>query len=135
MIPTPKSLNPFAPEFEASPLPRHEYSADLKPYGYLQPKQYREVKQTSSSPRKSTVEDSLTGLADILSQRRLQDTLPEPEIFSADLLHYPAWLKSFQTIIEGQTEKMSQRLYYLGEYTTGEPKDAISGLLLLETSD
>ena len=137
LIPTPKSLNPFAPEFEACPFPRHEYSADLKPYGYLQPKQEQEVEQMSSSPRKSAVEDSLTRLADILSQRRLQDTLPlpEPEIFSGDLLHYPVWLKSFQTIIEGQTERVSQRLYYLGKYTTGEPKEAISGLLLLETSD
>ena len=61
------------------------------------------MEQTSSSPRKSTVEDSLTRLADSLSQRRLQDTLslPEPEIFRGDLLHYPVWLKSFQTIIEG----------------------------------
>ena len=137
LIPTPKSLNPLAPEFEASPFPRHDYSADLKPYGYLQPKQEREVEQMSSSPRKSAVEDSLTRLADILSQRRLQDTLPlpEPEIFRGDLLHYPVWLKSFQTIIEGQTETLSQRLYYLGKYTTGEPKEAISGLLLLETLD
>lgn len=137
LIPTPKSLNPLVPEFEASPFPRHDYSADLKPYGYLQPKQEREVEQMSSSPRKSAVEDSLTRLADILSQRRLQDTLPlpEPEIFSGDLLHYPVWLKFFQTIIEGQTERVSQRLYYLGKYTTGEPKEAISGLLLLETSD
>ena len=129
LIPTPKSLNPFAP--------RHDHSADLKPCGYLQPKQEREVEQMSSSPRKSAVEDSLTRLADILSQRRLQDTLtiPEPEIISGDLLHYPVWLKSFQTIIEGQTERVSQRLYYLGKYTTGEPKEAISGLLLLETSD
>ena len=103
LIPTPKSLNPFAPEFEASPFPRNEYSADLKSYGYLHPKQEREVEQTSSSPRKTTVEDSLTRLADILSLRRLQDTLPlpDPEIFSGDLLHYPVWLKSFQTIIEG----------------------------------
>ena len=67
----------------------------------------------------------------------MQDTLPlpEPEIFSGDLLHYPVLLKSFETIIEGQTEKVSQRLYYLGKYTTGEPKEAISGLLLLETED
>lgn len=137
LIPTLKSLNPFAPEFEASPFPRHDHSADLKPYGRLQPKQEREVEQMSSSPRKSAVEDLLTRLADILSQRRLQDTLPlpEPEIFSGDLLHYPVWLKSFQTIIEGQTERVSQRLYYLGKYTTGEPKEAISDLLLLETSD
>lgn len=67
----------------------------------------------------------------------MQDTLPLPEleIFSGDLLHYLIWLKSFETIIEGQTEKVSQRLYYLGKYTTGEPKEAISGLLLLETED
>jgi len=45
------------------------------------------------------------------------------------------WLKSFETIIEGQTEKVSQRLYYLGKYTAGEPKEAISGLLLLETAE
>ena len=30
---------------------------------------------------------------------------------------------------------MSQRLYYLEKYTTGEPMEAISGFLLLETSD
>ena len=131
-IPTPKSLNPFAPEFEASPFLRYDpyYTADYKPYRHQEAK-------TSDSPRKSTVEDPLTRLADILSQRRLQDTLPlpEPEIFSADLLHYPVWLKSFETIIEGQTEKVSQRLYYLGKYMAGNPKEGISGLLLLETED
>ena len=50
-------------------------------------------------------------------------------------MHYPVWLKSFETIIEGQTEKVSQRLYYLGKYTAGEPKEAISGLLLLNSAD
>jgi len=128
----PKPLNPFAPEFEAGPFPRYDpyYAMDYEPYKYQEAK-------TSDSPHKSTVEDPLTRLADILSQRRLQDTLPlpEPEIFSGDLLHYPIWLKSFETIIEGQTEKVSQRLYYLGKYTTGEPKEAISGLLLLETEE
>lgn len=44
-------------------------------------------------------------------------------------------MKSFETIIEGQTDKVSQRLYYLGKYTRGEPREAISGLLLLETAD
>ena len=66
-----------------------------------------------------------------------QDTLslPDPEISSGDLLDYPVWLKSFETIIEGQTEEASHRLYYLGKYTRGEPKEAISGLLLLVTED
>jgi len=30
---------------------------------------------------------------------------------------------------------VTQRFYYLGKYTAGEPREAISGLLLLETSD
>ena len=120
------------PEFEASPFPRYDphYTADYEPY------EHQEAK-TSDSSHKSTVEDPLTRLADILSQQQLQDSLllPEPEIFNCNLLHYPVWLKSFETIIEGQTEKVSQRLYTKGEYTKGEPKEAISGLLLLETED
>ena len=132
VIPTPKSLNPFVSGFEASPFPRYDpyYTAGYKPYKHQEAK-------ISDSARKSTVEDPLTRLADILSQRWLQDSLPlrKPEIFSGDLLHYPVWLKSFETIIEGQTEKVSQRLYYLGKYTTGEPKEVISGFLLLETED
>ena len=88
MLTTTKSLNPFAPEFEARVFQRSE-----EPY-YLA--------QTSDPPNKPTVEDSLTSLANILSKRRLQDSLPlpEPEVFSGDLLNYPVWLKSFETIIE-----------------------------------
>ena len=66
-----------------------------------EPYRHQEVK-TSDSPRKSTVEDPLTRLADILSQRWLQDTLPfpGPEVLSGDLLQYPVWLKSIENIIE-----------------------------------
>ena len=86
---TPKSLNPFAPEFEARVFLRSG-----EPY-YLA--------ETSDPPNEPTVDNSLTRLADILSKRRLQDSLPlpEPEVFSGDLLQYPVWLKSFETIIEG----------------------------------
>ena len=41
----------------------------------------------------------------------------------------------FRNHLEGQTEKVSQRLYYLRKYTAGEPKEAISGVLLLETAE
>ena len=62
-IPTPKSLNLFAPEFEASPFPRYNpyYTVDYKPYKHQEAK-------TSHSPYKSTIKDLLTRLADILSQ-------------------------------------------------------------------
>ena len=59
--------------------------------------------------------------------------LPEPERFSGNLLRYPTWKKSFDTIVERRTDSPSQRLYYLGRYTTGEAKEAISGLLALDS--
>jgi len=111
MLTTPKSLNPFALEFETRVFPRSEES-------YY-------IAEISDPPNKSSVEDSLTRLADILSKRRLQDSLPlpEPDVFKT----------SFKTIIQGLMEKVSQLLYYLGKYKAGELKQAISGPLLLET--
>ena len=140
VIKTPNPLNPFSPEFEPRVFPRSEepyYPAEVKPDECCYPRQDTEFVQKSDPPNTLIVEDSITRLADILSQRRLQDSLPlpEPEVFSGDLLQYPVWLKSFETIIERQTDKVSQRLYYLGKYTAGEPKEAISGLLLLETAE
>ena len=137
---TPVSLNPFGPEFKGTALPRPDES--YFPFGVETKECYRNQdegfgRHSDYPPNKTSADDSLSRLADILSQRRLQDSLPlpEPETFSGDLLHYPVWLKSFETIIEGQTEKVPQRLYYLGKYTTGEAKEAIRGLLLLETTE
>ena len=89
------------------------------------------------SPSKPSSEGALERLADLLSQRRLQDSLPlpEPKIFRGDLLHYLFWVKSFKTIIEDQTHKAAQRLFYLGKYTAGEAREAINGFLSLETSE
>ena len=72
-----------------------------------------------------------------MTQRHARELLPlpEPETFKGDLLHYPSWKKSFDAIVEGRTDSPSQRLYYLGRYTSGEAKDAISGLLTLESDD
>ena len=133
------SLNPLVAEFETSPYRVPRTCVDAK----IPISDTARTGITADNPRaslplnSSSVEDSLHCLADVLCQRHLQDTLPlpEPEIFGGDLLHYPLWLKSFETIIEGQTDKVSQRLYYLGKYTRGEPREAISGLLLLETAD
>ena len=75
--------------------------------------------------------ESLTRLADLLTERRGKGTLPipEPEIFRGDLLHFPRWIKSFETIIQSLTKRAMDRLFYLGRYTVGEPKDAIAGYI------
>ena len=133
------SLNPLVAEFETSPyrVPRTRVDAKIPVSDTAKTGITADNPRASLLLNSSSVEDSLHRLADVLCQRRLQDTLPlpKPEIFGGGLLHYPLWLKSFETIIEGQTDKVSQRLYYLGKYTRGEPREAISGLLLLETAD
>jgi len=60
MLTTPKSLNPFALEFETRVFPRSEES-------YY-------IAEISDPPNKSSVEDSLTRLQDSLP-------LPEPDVF------------------------------------------------------
>ena len=82
-------------------------------------------------------DDPLTRLADLLTERQSRDKLPlpEPEIFRGDLMHFPRWIKSFETIIENQTQKTSERLFYLAKYTAGEAKDAIKGYISQNNTD
>ena len=79
----------------------------------------------------------LERLADLMTQRHTCNSLPlpEPEMFHGDVLHYPLWKKSFDTIVVKGTDSPSQRLYYLGRYISGEAKEAVSGLLTLEGED
>ena len=75
-------------------------------------------------------------LADLLTQRQDRDSLPrpEPEVFTGNPLRYPNWIKSFETLIERKMQNPSEHLYYLGKYTTGEAKEAISGVLALDNT-
>ena len=45
------------------------------------------------------------------------------------------WKKSFESFIKRKTKDPSELLYYLGKYTSGESKEAISGLLSLNSTD
>lgn len=82
-------------------------------------------------------ENLMQRLADLLTERQDRDSLPrpEPELFTGNPLRYPNWIKSFETLIERKTKNPSERLYYIGKYTTGEAKEAISGLLALEDTE
>ena len=99
---TPKPLVPgyvgtSTPKSEPSRLPFSSQSETVDPL------KKATVRNGNSdfSPSKPSSEGALERLADLLSQRRLQDSLPlpEPEIFRGELLHYPFWVKSFKTII------------------------------------
>ncbi|XP_067027926.1 uncharacterized protein [Acropora muricata] len=128
----PSTFNPFSPAYvpvstaENVPLTRATRDA--------QPKQIVPDQGGGSS---SSNCETLERLADLLSQKNSRELLPlpEPETFRGDLIHYPTWQKSFDTIIERRTDSASQRLYYLGKYTAGDAKEAISGLLTLDSAE
>ena len=76
-------------------------------------------------------------LADLLTQGQDRNSFPrpEPEVFTGNSLRYPNWVKSFETLIERKTKDPSERLYYLGKYTTCAAKEAVSSLLSLDNVD
>ena len=45
------------------------------------------------------------------------------------------WIKSFETFIERKTKDPSERLYYLSKFTTDGAKEAVSGLLPLDSEE
>ena len=45
------------------------------------------------------------------------------------------WIKSFETFIERETKDPSERLYYLSKFTTDGAKEAVSGLLPLDSEE
>ena len=45
------------------------------------------------------------------------------------------WIKSFETFIERKTKDPSERLYYLSKFTAGKAKEAIRGLLPLDSEE
>ncbi len=117
---------------------------ELKPIVNSNPKEKKIYHEATPSgvtnpkdPLTVSNNDVLKNLADLLTQRQGRDSLPrpEPEIFNGDHLQFPNWLKSFETFIEKKTEDPSERLYYLSRYTSGDAKEAVSGLLALNTAE
>ena len=140
----PSPLNPFAPEYVAFSTPKtvENTSSPLAAFPYAHadqstPNCTAPAGDQNKNSQNQTNGDALERLADLITQRHARELLPlpEPETFKGDLLHYPSWKKSFDAIVERRTDSPSQRLYYLGRYTSGEAKDAISGLLTLESDD
>ena len=126
------SLNPFTSPFITSGTSPQKPPNKPAPDEKLNPSQ-----PDANIPSASPGEDLVQRLADLLAQRQDRDSLPrpEPETFTGKTLRYPDWVKSFETLIGSKTKKPSERLYYLGKYTTGEAKEAVSGLLSLDNAD
>ena len=96
-------------------------------------------KQEGADPPKggNSVQDQLLEIARLLAENHSHSRLPlpEPGIFSGDLLQYPVWIKAFETLIESRAIKPNERLHFLGKYVTGNAKEVVDGFLLLDSED
>lgn len=66
--------------------------------------------------------------ADVFSKLALPKL--EPEVFGGDILKFPQWIKSFESLIEKNTSSDNDRLYFMSKYTTGSANDCIKGFLV-----
>ena len=96
-------------------------------------------KQDSRDPSNpgNSVQDQLLEIARLLAENQSHSRLPlpEPGVFSGDLLQYPVWIKAFETLIESRALKPNERLHFLGKYVTGNAKEVVDGFLLLDSED
>ena len=76
---------------------------------------------------------TIAKLLEVQNQNRLP--LPEPGIFSGDPLHYPIWIKAFETLVESRAISAAERLHFLGKYVSGEAKNVVNGFMLLDGED
>ena len=101
----------------------------------------KEQGQTCGYPPTDHVADTSEVLANVLDSLtdRLsnRDHLPKmmPKKFSDDLLQYPYWNQSFDTIVEQHTNVVSQTMFFIGKCTVGEAHTAIQGYIALNTEE
>ena len=127
-------FNPCAPPF----LPNRPIYSQGQPLSKPKPDTTLNLPEPASMISTNSMgEELLEKIAELLTQRQDKQSLPcpEPEVFRKNPLQYPTWIKSFETFIKRKTKDPSEWLYYLGHYTAGEAKEAVSGLLSLSSTE
>ncbi|XP_067031489.1 uncharacterized protein [Acropora muricata] len=130
---------------KANPDTPHLHRASPEFYYRAVPYEVKtEVKEEGNSSQRSD-EDLLTEIfkvqyeqlqTTISSRKQLATavTLPQPEVpkFSGDPTKYKTFIIAFDARIRARVANNADRLYYLDQHLTGEPKDLIGGCLHLE---
>jgi hypothetical protein len=79
-------------------------------------------------------------IVELLSvQRQLASTLhlpsPKVHVFDGNPMEYPVFIRSFEMRIDSYLVNEADKLYYLDQHVTGEPKELISGCLFMTPDD
>ena len=92
---------------------------------------------TSLSVKDNTFQDIVeiqrkqTELSQTIVNQQARSLLPsnEPPMFYGDAMEYPLFMTAFESLIESKVEDSNERLYFLGQYTSGKAKEIINGCL------
>ena len=56
-------------------------------------------------------------------------------MFYGDAMEFPSFMTAFESLIESKVEDSCERLYFLGQYTSGKAKEVINGCLQRKSED
>lgn len=81
----------------------------------------------TQSPNLTTIMQRQTDLADLLLMQQRQSSLPQREVpvFDGDPLNFRLFTQAFKHNIEDKTDCDEDRLYFLEQYTTGQPRELV----------
>ena len=88
-------------------------------------------------PKISSRTDELTAVVQLVAEQQRMSLLPaqQPQVFSGNHFDYAAFISAFESLIECRVSDPKQRLYYLSQYTSGDTKESIQGLITLDSPD
>ena len=74
-------------------------------------------------------------LSQIIVTQQARSLLPssEPPVFYGDAMEFPSFMTAFESLIESKVDDSCERLYFLGQYTSGKAKEVINGCLQRKT--
>ena len=73
-------------------------------------------------------------LTQMLRLTERNTTLPRVEIekFGGDVSSYRSFIRAFESLISNKVQNEDEKLYYLEQYTTGQPREIVRGCLYMQ---
>lgn len=118
----------FTSQQSNSPSPTRERQAQKK--NILQNAQQTHTVTSQPSQTPSALQD----VVEALTKQQKLATLPPQNIsvFKGDPLEYRLFMRAFEHGVEDRTESDKDRLYYMEQYTSGQPRELIRSCLHME---
>ncbi|XP_034086675.1 uncharacterized protein LOC117555808 [Gymnodraco acuticeps] len=99
------------------------------------PTMHSSTQRNETHDNLDTVIQRQRDIADLIIMQQKLTLLPTMEIkvFDGDPLEYQSFMRAFEHLIEDKTASSHDRLYFLDQYTSGQPKDLVRSCLHMDT--